>query len=71
MMYKHMNLNYLSAFKTIHFDRWLEIWKATVDEHFEGPRAEEVKFRANSIAIIMQTKMGVYQEDNTNNKSRF
>lgn len=63
MMYKHMNLNYLSVFKTIHFDRWLEIWKGTVDELFVGANAEEVKFRASSIAVIMQTKIGVYKED--------
>ncbi|MFC6103709.1 group III truncated hemoglobin [Olivibacter domesticus] len=63
MMYKHMNLNYLSAFKTIHFDRWLEIWELTVDELFAGVNAEEVKFRARTIAVIMQTKIGVYKED--------
>lgn len=66
MMFKHMNLNYLSAFKTIHFDRWLEIWKGTVDELFVGVNAEEVKFRASSIAVIMQTKIGVYKEDKKN-----
>lgn len=66
MMFKHMNLNYLSAFRTSHFDRWLEIWKGTVDELFEGANAEELKFRASSIAVIMQTKIGVYKEDKKN-----
>src|SRR5690606_26594967 len=64
MLFKHMNLNYLSAFKPAHFDRWLDIWENTVNELFSGERAEEAKFRANSIAIIMQTKLGVYPPEN-------
>jgi len=64
MLFKHMNLDYLSAFKTVHFDRWLDIWKETVDKLFEGERATEVKFRATNIAMIMQTKLGVYDRDN-------
>ncbi len=60
MLFKHMNLNYLSAFRTEHFDRWLMLWVEAVNELFSGPRAEEVKFRASSIAVIMQTKLGVY-----------
>ena len=33
-----------------HFDRWLELFLATVDENFSGPKAEEAKGRALSIA---------------------
>ncbi len=33
-----------------HFDRWLELFLATVDELFSGPKAEEAKGRALSIA---------------------
>jgi len=69
MLFKHMNLNYLSAFRTSHFDQWLKLWQETVDEMFMGARAEEVKFRARSIAVIMQTKLGVYQAEEQN-KSR-
>jgi len=42
-----------------HFDRWLELFKETVDATFEGEKAEEVKTRANSIAKIFQFKMGL------------
>lgn len=62
MMYKHMNLNYLSAFEEEHFDRWLALWSEMVDRFFVGPQAEEVKFRAKSIAVIMQAKLGVFKD---------
>jgi hemoglobin len=33
-----------------HFDRWLEIWVATVDELFQGEKAELAKLQAERIA---------------------
>ncbi len=44
-----------------HFSRWLVLFKETVDENFEGEKAEEVKMRADSIAGIFQYKMGLTQ----------
>lgn len=35
--------------KPEHFKRWLELFFATVDEFFEGRRAEEIKMRALNI----------------------
>lgn len=42
-----------------HFERWLQLFKATVDDHFKGDKAEETKMRAESIAAIFQFKMGL------------
>lgn len=42
-----------------HFERWLVLFNATVDENFDGEKAEEVKMRAQSIAGIFQVKMGL------------
>jgi hemoglobin len=42
-----------------HFDRWLELFLATVDENFSGPKAEEAKGRALSIADTFARRMGV------------
>ena len=42
-----------------HFSQWLKIFVATVDENFTGPKAEEAKTRANSIAGIFQHKLGL------------
>lgn len=42
-----------------HFDQWLKLFHETVDELFEGEKAEEIKMRARSIAGIFQIKMGL------------
>lgn len=52
---KHLPL----AIQPAHFDRWLALFRKTVDEHFTGEKAEEVKTRANSIAGIFQVKLGL------------
>lgn len=52
---KHLNL----PIERKHFERWLELFKETVGENFQGEKAEEAKMRANSIADIFQFKMGL------------
>ncbi len=50
----------LHQFKTLHtqdFDRWLQLFNETVDELFEGEKAELAKQRAHSIASVMQLKI--------------
>lgn len=42
-----------------HFDRWLALFRQTVDEHFAGPKAEEAKGYAASIADTFQLRMGL------------
>lgn len=42
-----------------HFDRWLSLFIATVDENFAGAKAEEAKGRARSIADTFARRMGV------------
>lgn len=49
--HKHFPLN------DAHFKRWLELFTATVDELFEGTRAELAKQRAMSISTVMQLKI--------------
>jgi hemoglobin len=44
---------------TLHFERWLKLFKQTVDENFKGEKAEEIKEKADSIAVIFQTKLGL------------
>jgi hemoglobin len=48
---------------TEHFHRWLDLFKETVDENFEGDKAEEAKEKADSIASIFQTKLGLIHDD--------
>lgn len=40
-----------------HFSTWLTLFNATIDEAFRGPKAEEAKQRAKSIAQIMNFKI--------------
>ena len=42
-----------------HFQRWLKLFRETVNENFDGEKAEEVKMRAESIAGIFQVRMGL------------
>ena len=46
---------------TAHFERWVSLFKATVDEHFEGPKATEAKNIAGSIADTFQNRMQLVQ----------
>jgi len=45
-----------------HFQRWLELFNATVDEHFTGERAEEAKWRANKMAEMFLLKINHYRQ---------
>jgi hemoglobin len=40
-----------------HFDRWLEIWKSTVDEMYDGPAANRAKIQAARIAGSMHRRL--------------
>jgi hemoglobin len=45
-----------------HFNQWLSLFHQTVDENFEGEKAEEAKQRAQSIASLFQFKMGLNKD---------
>ena len=53
----HQKLNTLSPLKQEHFKQWLHLFTTTVDELFEGPKAELAKQRAVGIATVMQIKI--------------
>jgi len=42
-----------------HFNRWVDLFVQTVDEHFLGPKAEEAKALARRIAATFQLRMGI------------
>jgi hemoglobin len=58
---RHMHL----PINKYHFNRWLLLFYLTVDENFQGEKAEEVKMRAQSIAGIFQLKMGIINVEDT------
>ena len=55
---KHMKLDIESQ----HFERWLSLFDSTVDELFEGEKAEEAKMRAHSIGKIFSMKLDMLRQ---------
>lgn len=66
----HTTLHYFSKLEKKNFDRWLKLFNQTVDELFEGDKAELAKQRANSIATIMQIKILNAKEENVINNDK-
>jgi hemoglobin len=56
-MAAHVQLHQKSPLSAAHFDRWQQLFFATVDELFEGDMAELIKQRALSIATMMRIKV--------------
>jgi len=57
MMYKHQMLNTRKPLKLEHFQRWLELFVATIDEHFAGQNANNMKQLAHSVAGTIQARV--------------
>ena len=48
-----------------HFQRWVTLWKATIDDHFVGERADEAKWRADKMATLFMSKLAYYRGRNS------
>lgn len=57
VMEVHQHIHHLSKIKKKHLDRWVKLFTETLDEYFEGSRAELMKQRARSIATLMDIKL--------------
>lgn len=47
-----------------HFDTWLKIWNATVDDNFTGEKANEAKWRGYKMAQMFISKIEYYRGNN-------
>lgn len=56
-MAQHQHLHHKSPLSKVHFDEWIKLFTLTVDQLFEGEKAELTKQRATSIATVMQLKI--------------
>ncbi|WP_126972667.1 group III truncated hemoglobin [Gynurincola endophyticus] len=45
----------------VHFDRWLEIWRTTVNSLFEGGKAKEAIWRGEKMAAMFLSKIEYYR----------
>lgn len=57
VMEKHLVLHQKIALEPKHFEIWLQYFRESVDNLFEGSRSEDAKQRAESIALLMQVKI--------------
>ncbi len=58
-MTPHLKLATLTPMGEIQFIEWLRLFNQTVDDLFEGTRAEEAKTRAGNIARLMNYKINL------------
>jgi len=56
-MTAHKQLHQKTPLNPEHFQEWIKLFTQTVDELFEGDKAELTKQRAISIATVMQIKI--------------
>lgn len=53
----HLSLNARAPLGAEHFERWLTLWTATVDENFAGEKAELAKTQGARIAGSIQRRL--------------
>lgn len=58
-MAAHFPVNAEVAMEKHHFEHWLSLWTATVEEHFTGEMADLAIYKARNIANLMAHKMEV------------
>ena len=53
----HAELHAQSPLRAGHFERWLWLWRNTVDELFAGPVADEAKAHANRVGRAFYSRI--------------
>jgi len=56
-MIKHIALNDKMKISDAHMQKWLSLWKESIDHNYEGPKADLAKSRAEQIGILMLRKI--------------
>lgn len=51
----------------MHFERWMQLFTATIDELFQGEKAAEAKWRAGKMAELFEIKIAHLQDKNMQN----
>lgn len=51
-----------------HFSRWVSLFHQVVNKNFHGLKADEVKFRAQTIAMNFQTNIQMIRQQQINNQ---
>ena len=56
-MMKHIALNAKEPLIKSHFERWIELWEATIDKYYEGEIANRAKERGQLMKTVMLVKI--------------
>lgn len=56
-MIKHTTLNAKEPLIKSHFERWTELWEATIDKYYEGEIANRAKERGQLMKTVMLVKI--------------
>ncbi len=51
----HQHLNRVYPLDSVHFDRWVQLFTASVNQYFKGANARLAKKKAKSLAAIIET----------------
>jgi len=54
----HFPINQMEAMEKKHFEKWLALWKQTIEENFTGQNAFMAIAKSENIANLMAYKMG-------------
>ena len=53
----HKEIHHFSRLNAAHFMQWLQLFNSTIEELFEGEKAEQAKERAFAISEVMKVKI--------------
>ncbi len=53
----HREVHHRDAFRDEHFDRWYQLWVASIDANWQGPKAEHAKTHAASTARLISRRL--------------
>lgn len=53
----HREVHRRDPFRAEHFDRWYELWVASIDARWRGPRAEQAKTHAAATAGLISRRL--------------
>jgi hemoglobin len=59
----HLIVNQKHTLTIEHFERWLQLFSATITENFSGETAEQVRQRATQIALVWNNKLEYLNND--------
>ena len=63
VMQGHIELDKKQALTKAHFERWQQLFEATLDEHFVGPVATDARRRVELMKNLMQFKIAQSREN--------